>query len=84
MPGSGLQVVMEAGKADLDREQELYGIPIVASRVPLWVEGRVVGAVATFRDKTELKRLAEELTGVQAYVFALLTSLYINDAVNLH
>ena len=71
MPGSGLQVVMEAGKADLDREQEVYGIPIVASRVPLWVEGRVVGAVATFRDKTELKRLAEELTGVQAYVDAL-------------
>ena len=22
--------------------------------------------------------------GIQAYVFALLTSLYINDAVNLH
>lgn len=71
MPGSGLQAVMDSGKADRDREQELYGIPIVASRVPLWVEGRIVGAVATFRDKTELKRLAEELTGVQAYVDAL-------------
>jgi CitB family two-component system sensor histidine kinase MalK len=35
------------------------------------VNGQVVGAISTFRDKTEVNQLAEQLTGVRAYADAL-------------
>ena len=36
------------------------------------------------RLKGRTKKLMNSIGAIQAYVFALLTSLYINDAVNLH
>ena len=37
----------------------------------MMIDGKIVGAISTFRDKTEVKMLAEELTGVRDYVDAL-------------
>ena len=34
-------------------------------------KGEIVGAIATFRDKTEIRKLAEELTGIRLYAEAL-------------
>jgi two-component system sensor histidine kinase DctS len=39
--------------------------------VPIRYQGEIIGAVATFQDKTEVNRLAEELTGVKSFVEAL-------------
>jgi two-component system, CitB family, sensor histidine kinase DctS len=44
---------------------------IVSNRVPIEVDGEVVGAVAIFQDRTEVANMAEELTGVRAFVEAL-------------
>ena len=38
---------------------------------PVLVDGRITGALATFRDITEMNRLAEQLTGVRLYANAL-------------
>jgi len=35
------------------------------------IDGEIIGAISTFRDKTEVKVLAEQLTGVRDYVDAL-------------
>jgi CitB family two-component system sensor histidine kinase MalK len=43
----------------------------VVNRVPLVVNEEIVGALSTFRDKTEVNILAEQLTGVKMYVEAL-------------
>ena len=43
----------------------------MTNRVPLYVKGEIVGAIATFRDKTEIRKLAEELTGIRLYAEAL-------------
>ena len=62
---------MQTGEVQLNEEQNIYGITIVTNRVPLYVKGEIVGAIATFRDKTEIRKLAEELTGIRLYAEAL-------------
>jgi len=48
----------------------------------LWL-GSIV-SVLSFTLMIGISALELLVAGIQAYVFALLTSLYINDAVNLH
>lgn len=71
IPNSRLRTVLETGRPELDEEQDLNGITILVNRVPVRVNGKIVGAIATFRDKTELKLLSEQLTGVKMYADAL-------------
>ncbi|HEY3363670.1 MAG TPA: sensor histidine kinase [Symbiobacteriaceae bacterium] len=50
----------------------LFGRTIIlTNRLPIYVKGRIVGALATFRDRTEFNQLAEQLTGVTEFVDAL-------------
>lgn len=71
MPNSRIKEVLQTGEVQLNEEQNIYGIKIVTNRVPLYVKGEIVGAIATFRDKTEIRKLAEELTGIRLYAEAL-------------
>jgi CitB family two-component system sensor histidine kinase MalK len=66
-----LRRVLQSGQAQLDEEQNLNGVALLVNRVPVLVDNNIVGAVATFRDKTEISKLAEQLTGVQLYAEAL-------------
>ena len=76
IPNTRLPVVLETGKPELNHEQLINDVVIVTSRVPIKVKDRVVGAVASFRDKTEVKQMAEELTGVKRYAEALRTQTH--------
>jgi CitB family two-component system sensor histidine kinase MalK len=71
LPGSGLKGVLATGRAELDQELVLNGMPIVTSVVPVMAGAEISGAVATFRDKTEVSLLAEQLSGVRHYAEAL-------------
>ena len=71
VPNTRLKNVMASGQAELNQEQDLRGIILFTNRVPVTVDGEIVGAIATFRDKTEIRHLAEELTGVRSYAEAL-------------
>ena len=71
VPNSRLLQVVETGETELNQEQDFCGVAVLTNRVPLLVDGKVVGAVASFKDKTEVNRLAEELTGVREYMEAL-------------
>jgi len=44
---------------------------IFVSKVSIKVNGRIVGNVAIFQDRTEITKVAEELTGVKGFVEAL-------------
>jgi len=68
---SNLPRVLEKGEPEFNQEMVINNTVIISNRVPVRVKGRVVGAVATFRDRTDIHRLAEELTGVKAFVEAL-------------
>ncbi|WP_066064359.1 DcuS/MalK family sensor histidine kinase [Neobacillus soli] len=71
MPSARLDKVMQTGNPELDVEQKINGVSILFNRVPVVVNGQVVGAISTFRDKTEVNQLAEQLTGVRTYADAL-------------
>jgi sensor histidine kinase regulating citrate/malate metabolism len=71
IPNSRLPLVRQTGQAEYDIQQRINGVVVVANRQPVRVRNKVVGAVETLRDKTEVLKLAEELTGVRRYVDAL-------------
>ena len=68
---SRMKEVLQTGEVQLNEELNFYGVTIVTNRVPLYVKGEIVGVIATFRDKTEIRKLAEELTGIRLYAEAL-------------
>ncbi|WP_392565771.1 DcuS/MalK family sensor histidine kinase [Utexia brackfieldae] len=71
IPNTRLYDVMLTGKPEYDNEQKIDGIVILTNRTPLIVNGELIGAVATFRDMTEIRTMAENLTGVNRYADAL-------------
>lgn len=71
VPNTRLQNILNTGCSELNQEQDLRGITILTNRVPIQVNGEIVGAIATFRDKTEIRQLAEQPTGVRNYAEAL-------------
>lgn len=71
MQNSRLRHVLKSGKPEYNEEQTLNGLTIVVNRVPVRMNNQIIGAIATFRDKTEMKQLAEQLTGVKTYASSL-------------
>ena len=71
MSTTRLTDLLKTGKPELDEEQNINGMTILTNRVPVIVGNKVVGAIATFRDKTEMQVLAEQLTGVRTYADTL-------------
>lgn len=71
IPNTRLLEVIKSGKLEYDCEQKINGSVILTTRHPLYIKGELIGAVATFRDMTEVRQLAENLTGVKRYADAL-------------
>lgn len=71
LPSSRLDKILDSGTPEFDEELDINGVSCLVNRVPLKVDGQVVGAISTFRDKTEVDILAEQLTGVKSYAEAL-------------
>ena len=58
--------VIETGESELNRRQPLGEIEIITNRMPVRDDlGNVIGAIAVFRDITEMAQLAEELTDLK-------------------
>ncbi|HZG17205.1 MAG TPA: sensor histidine kinase [Candidatus Bathyarchaeia archaeon] len=69
---SRLLEVLKTTKAEYDQDLLIGGKVLVANRVPVTDEHhRLMGAVASLRDKTELLRVTEELSQVKEYADAL-------------
>lgn len=85
IPNTRLDKVLATGEAELNQRQDLGDITIVTNRVPMKNDrGQIVGAVAVFRDITEVKKLAEEITNlrqVQSLLAAIIDST--EDAISV-
>lgn len=68
IPRSRLDEVISSGIAVYDEEHYVGNTIILANSVPIVVDQKVSGAVITFRDRTEVNRMAEALTGVHSFV----------------
>ncbi|MGM9950970.1 MAG: ATP-binding protein [Lysinibacillus sp.] len=71
LPDTRLPEIVESEKPIYNQEIYINRRSIMSTRIPVQVKGKNAGAVAIFQDLTEVKRLAEELTGVKAFVQAL-------------
>lgn len=71
LPNAFLKEVFENGESIFDEELQVNGIDIVINQVPIIIENEIVGALATFRDKTELTSLVEQLSGAKAFAETL-------------
>ena len=71
LPDTRLPEIVRSGKPSYNQELYINKHNILSNRVPIQIDGKNVGAVAVFKDLTEVKQLAEELTGVKAFVQAL-------------
>lgn len=71
LPDTRLPEIVETGTAIYNQELYINYHSILSNRVPISVNGEIVGAVAMFKDLTAVKKLAEEVTGVKAFVQAL-------------
>lgn len=71
LPDTRLPEIVQSGKPSYNQELYINKHSILSNRIPIQIDGKNVGAVAVFKDLTEVKQLAEELTGVKAFVQAL-------------
>lgn len=71
LPDTRLPEIVESRKPKYNQELFVNNRSILSNRIPITVNGKNAGAVAIFKDLTEVKQLAEELTGVKAFVQAL-------------
>ncbi len=71
IPNTRLINVLETGESEIEKEQRINNTIIMTNRIPIRNRGKVVGAIASFRDKTEVTRLAEELTDVRKMAWSL-------------
>lgn len=72
VPESRLLEVIKSGNAEIDQEMVINESTVVVNRLPIFDrQQQVVGAVSSFRNKSELLRLTEELTQVKRYTEAL-------------
>jgi len=66
VPNTRLHLVLETGLLELNQRQQLGEITIITNRVPIRDQtGQIIGAVAVFRDITEVIHLAEEVTSLK-------------------
>ncbi|RXT09042.1 sensor histidine kinase [Ammoniphilus sp. CFH 90114] len=71
VPETQLADVVKTGIPQYNQDRMLGQTRIMISVLPIRIKGKIVGAVATFQDKTTVFNLAEELTGVKQFIEAL-------------
>ena len=67
LPGSRMLSILQEQTPQFDEEIVLNGQSLIVNRLPLVREGKLIGAVSSFRRKDELAELSAQLSQVQAY-----------------
>src|SRR5690554_1526545 len=66
IPNTRMHIVLETGEEELNQVQDVGETVIVANRYPVTDnEGNIAGTVAVFKDITEARKLAEEVTDLK-------------------
>lgn len=70
---ASLRRVSQTGKALQDQEIDCNGRLLLCNTFPVRSQSAVIGAISTFRDKTEVRELMQRMDGMVSYVDALRT-----------
>ncbi|MGE8205481.1 ATP-binding protein [Heyndrickxia sp. NPDC080065] len=67
VPNTKMHRVLETGIQENDKEMVLNEKNVIVNRIPIMNKDKIVGVVASFRDKTEIKAMLDTLTEVRKY-----------------
>ena len=70
-PDTLLPITVQSGQTEHDIIFDMGGNHLLSSRIPVRRNGRIIGAVAVFQNKTEVTHLAEELMDTKYMVDTL-------------
>ncbi|MCH5583394.1 sensor histidine kinase [Shimazuella sp. AN120528] len=68
VPNSRLPEVLKEGVSQMDQPIIIQNTLVVANLIPIWLDGNVIGAVSSFRDKIELDQINQQLHDVGHYL----------------
>lgn len=71
LPHSRLPHVLQSGEPELDQEMLINDSLVLVNRIPVRIDDRITGVVATFRDRHELDHLYNELSDIRRYTETL-------------
>ncbi|MBM7654273.1 ATP-binding protein [Neobacillus cucumis] len=71
LPNSRLTEVIKEGASHYDQPMIIGNSLVVVNRIPVKIDGKVIGAVASFRDKLHLDQLDQRLVDIGQYVDTL-------------
>ncbi|RSL32473.1 sensor histidine kinase [Salibacterium salarium] len=67
LPNSVMERVLQHGQPEFNQELSMNGKLFIVNREPIFDDNRIVGVVATFRDKTEMMEMANTLSDIKKY-----------------
>ncbi|WP_124067653.1 sensor histidine kinase [Clostridium sp. E02] len=70
-PETRLPAVLQSSEPEYNINLTIQGKHIMSSRIPIIEQDKILGAVSIFRNKTEVTKMAEELTGARYMVETL-------------
>ncbi|MDB5052844.1 MAG: signal transduction histidine kinase regulating citrate/malate metabolism [Bacilli bacterium] len=71
LPTSRLMEVLQKGVTQRDEPMIIGNTLVITNRVPVYVKGKEIGAVASFRDKLQLDKIDEHLADIGQFVDSL-------------
>ncbi|MBB6448219.1 two-component system CitB family sensor kinase/CitB family two-component system sensor histidine kinase CitS [Geomicrobium halophilum] len=71
LPDTRMPEVLDSGESQYDQEMLIGNHSVYVNRIPIFYEDKIIGAVSSFRDKTEIERLTKELRRIKQYTDAL-------------
>lgn len=71
LPNSQLPQVLQTGERQHDRPMIIRGKKTIVNRIPIMVNGKIAGAVSSFRLQSDIDQVAMELSQVKKYTEAL-------------
>lgn len=67
LPNTKMLRVLETNMVENDEEMIINNRVLIVNRMPIIENGKTVGVVSSFRDKTEIKKMVDTLTEIRTY-----------------
>ncbi|WP_347548641.1 sensor histidine kinase [Pseudalkalibacillus hwajinpoensis] len=71
LPNTKMMEVLSSGESHHDQELIIGTNDVIVNRIPIIQQGKITGAVSSFRRKTEIEELSRQLSQVQSYANVL-------------
>jgi len=68
---SEVRKVLKSGKPLNNIDFDIHGVKTIGDIIPINIEGKLTGVIVSINEKTAIKEMAEQLTGVTNYADAL-------------